>query len=554
MESENYFTKYGDRTSSLVSLYPHFSSFKDSKNEGEIRYSIKNGVVGLANEPLTPEGNKLKIINHFCKNEEFKSKDKLIFPISKQLATTLNQNGFYVWQIGVEPIFNLHEYFSGHIDPLYNVPIAKSLKRRGAKVFELSAEELDKFRDEAEELKKEWLSQKKMAPLEFLNVIDPFSYESYKRFFILKDKEKMAALLTATPIYSEDQVIGYFFNDILRRKNSRSGSAELLIIEAMRMLYQDGILEVRLGACPLAEISSGERNSKELTRIFDKWKWGYNFKSLYQFKMKLGPTSMRPLYLATDRPELGRMLKNVFKLHVSRGFFKIFLLRSWYAYRQNLKLKKSVTSYTLLGKNKELTLAFRLKWTISLFVFFVSIHLLKNTTQVGSRIYDLSAYIPGKVSTLGLWLGPLFHNHSLHLVGDQLSFLVFAGALEYVFGASFILLITAVGLWLSNPMTHFLLAMTLKFTSTYWWQQVLAEKDYGTSNAVFALVGASVFVLKKNSWLLIPFLFHAFFVCIQRESFLAIHHLVGIFLGYVVASLYFVKSASFHPERNLNET
>lgn len=541
MKTTKNFTKYGDRTSSLISMYPHFNSFQDLKNEGEIRYNIKKGVVGLANEPLAPENKKLDIIYNFCTKEEFKNKDKLIFPISKHLATALKENGFFVWQIGVEPIFNLQEYFGSPIDPLYHTPIAKSLKRRGAKAFELSEEELKFFREEVEELKEEWLSRKKMAPLEFLNVIDPFLHEEYKRFFVLKDKGKITALLTATPIYLNDQIIGYFFNDILRRKDARSGSTELLIIEAMRVLYHSGVLEVRLGACPLAEISPNEKHSKELTRIFNKWKLGYNFKSLYQFKTKLNPTSMRPLYLATDRPELSRMLKNVFKLHVSSGFFKNFLTRNWYAYKQNLKLKEIAKPFTVLIEQKTLSLVPRLKWTLSLFTFFVVLHLLKNTTQLAGKIYDMSAYVPGNVTSLGLWVGPVFHNHTLHLIGDQLSFLVFAGALEYTFGASFMLLTTAAGLWLSNPVTHLFLASTLKFSSAHWWQQVLMEKDYGTSNAVFALVGASIFVLKKNTWLFLPFLFHALFVCIQRESFLAIHHLIGILLGYIFASLYFLK-------------
>jgi hypothetical protein len=544
METEKNFRKYGDRTSSLISLYPHFASYRDSGNVGEIRYCEKSNVVGIANEPLAPENKKLNLIFNFFTKLEFQKKDKLIFPITSHLATTLKENGYFVWQIGVEPIFNLDEYFNSTIDPLQNLPIAKSLSRRGVKIEEITEDEIINLREEITELKEEWLSQKKMAPLEFLNVIDPLSHEEYKRFFILKDRNIITAILTASPIYLNEQIVGYFFNDILKRKQARSASSELLIIESMRKLFHEGIIEVRLGMCPLAEINPNEKNANELNSIFNKWKIGYNFKNLYNFKKKLSPTKMRPLYLASDRPEFTRMLKNVFKLHVSTGFFQNLLLRNWYAYKQNLKLKEHIKTKTVLIKNKSLSLLSRTKVTLSLFTFFISMHALKNMTAFGENLYNSSAYIPSKVSPLGLFIGPILHNHALHLIGDQLSFLVFAGILEYTFGITFMLMTTAIGLWLSNPVTHLILASTLKFISNFWWEQVLSEKDYGTSNAVFALVGASLYVLKKNMWLFIPFFFHALFVCFQRESFLAIHHLVGIFLGYSFALIHFSNNNS----------
>ena len=78
METEKYFKKYGDRTSSLISLYPHFNSFISHDGSGEIRYSEKSNVVGIANEPLTEESEKLNIISEFFKQNKFSKKNKLI--------------------------------------------------------------------------------------------------------------------------------------------------------------------------------------------------------------------------------------------------------------------------------------------------------------------------------------------------------------------------------------------------------------------------------------------------------------------------------------------
>ncbi len=541
METQQNYIKYGNRTSSLMTLYPHFSSYRNQQIDGEIRYLEKRNVVGIATEPLAAKEKKKDLILNFLNDDRFLGKSKIIFPISQQLAKELETVGLNVWQIGIEPIFNLKDYFETPIDPLYSTPIAKSLKRRGAQVIELIDSEIELNKALLEEIKEEWLSQKKMDPIEFLNIVSPFEKDEFKRFFVIKDRGTFSAFLTASPIYLNQQVVGYFFNDIIKRKRVRSGTNELLIVEAMRKLHQEGILEVRLGLCPLAEIDPSEPDSELLTKIFNKWKIGYNFKSLYEFKTKLKPTKIRPLYLASNKKNISKVLFDVIKLHATENFFKNFLTRTWYEYKQNLKLKDHVKNFVQPSTGKLTEILYRLKYSISLFTFFIGLHLLKNNTEIGKTWFNASAFIPGQVTLEGLLIGPLFHNHSFHLIGDQLSFIIFAGSLEFVFGPLVMLSVTAIGLWASNPVTHAILASTLKFVSPSWWEKVLIEKDYGTSNAVFALVGTSLYVLKRNSWLFIPFLFHALYVCFQRESFLAIHHLVGIYLGYVAGTWFFTK-------------
>lgn len=101
-------------------------------------------------------------------------------------------------------------------------------------------------------------------------------------------------------------------------------------------------------------------------------------------------------------------------------------------------------------------------------------------------------------------------------------------------------MITALGLWLSNPLTHAFLASNLKFLKPEIYAKMLMEKDYGSSNAVFALIGATIYSLKSKAWLLIPMVFHAMFICFQRESFLSIHHFTGMYLGYAFMNWYYM--------------
>lgn len=533
------FKKYGDRTSSLLTLYPHFQSYQQQNYE--IRYIEKKNLVAIANEPFAPESLRKEAVAQYFRQEKNLKKDQLIFPISERLAGELREEGFNVWQVGAEPIFTLDKFFKEGEDKLSQFPIAKTLKNRGGKVSELTLEQFIERKEEINELREDWLAGRKNSAFEFLNVVDPLEQKEYKRFFILEVRGALMAFMTATPIYMNHQIIGYFFNDILRKQKARSATNELLIIESMKKLHSEGVLEVRLGLAPLARLEKGSRDYKTLNNLFEKWKLGYNFKTLYEFKNKLGPTKWRPIYLASNRKTLSSVLINVMRLHLTPGAFKEFIKRSWYGYKRKMAMKENLKP---LKKEKPAQLTVfkflsRIKYTLSLHVFFMGLHYLKNTNEQVLALFNSSAYIPGKVTAAGLMIGPLFHNHLYHLLGDQLSFVIFAGIIEYTFGPMIMLMITAIGLWLSNPFTKAFLSSTLQFISPGSFQQMLLEKDYGSSNAVFALAGAYLFTLKSKGWLFWPFFFHALYICFQRESFLAIHHFMGIYMGYVFAAIYF---------------
>lgn len=534
------FKNYGDRTNSLISLYPHFSSFSNHKTVGELRYLNKKKIVAVASEPLAPKEQRAQLIFDFFSQKCFEKKSKLAFPLSKELALELQEKGFYAWQIGSEPIFDLKDFFSVPAFVLKNFPSASSLKRRGGKLIEVKGYELDLMMESIEELKEEWLGKKKLAPLGFLNSVDPQRYKELKRYFVLKDREHVTAVLTACPIYDNGQISGYFFNDIFKRTDARNATTELVILESMRILYEEGIREVRLGMSPLALIQEGERDWKILKWIYNKIRLGYNFQNLYYFKNKMKPSRWQPLYIVSDQSDLLSLLKNIVALHVEKGFFWEFFKRNWYASKRSLILREHVAKFKLsqIKPSHFGQLLWRVKWTMLFFVLFVGLHFFKVYTVLGQTIFNSSGYSIADTTWRGLVIAPLFHNHAFHLFGDQVSFLIFGAAIEYFFGSSLFLLMTALGLWISNPLTHAVLWMFLKPFSLIHWTKAIHEIDYGSSNAVFALVGSCLYVLKRNGWLLWPFTFYGTYICLQRESFLAIHHFVAIFLG-ILGSMFF---------------
>lgn len=538
-EREN-FRAFGDRTSSLLSLYPHFESFTPMTTKGNLQYLETHKALIIATEPMTPVQQRASAIKEFFETKDpLSDKRHVIFPISGNLANELKAQNYHVWQVGVEPIFHLSDYFDAPFDILNHFPLARALKKRGGVVKEMAELDSEEIKERLQTITKEWKSHRTSNEFQFLNKVDPFFYEDLKRYFVLEDRQKVVAYLTATPIFLNNNIVGYFFNDIIRGNHVRAGSNELLILEAMRILKDEGIHEVRLGMCPLAEIDPEEKNAKLLTKIFERWQFGYQFKKLYQFKKKFNPTKFEPLYLASSSPKFSHLVSDILHAHYPEKL-SVHLWQSFKrSSKKSLELKPFVEKVTikrpLISVKAFLT---EVPWTLGLATFFIGLHLIKNYSLMGKSLFAASAYIPGSVSALGVMVGPLFHNHGFHLIGDQLSFLVFAGAIEYLFGSWAMLVVASMGLWLSNPLTHWFLSLTVPSTSEAWWHSILQEKDYGSSNAVFALVGAMIFSLKRNLWLVAPFLFHGLYIILQRESLLAFHHFLAMYMGYICMQIY----------------
>jgi hypothetical protein len=113
------------------------------------------------------------------------------------------------------------------------------------------------------------------------------------------------------------------------------------------------------------------------------------------------------------------------------------------------------------------------------------------------------------------------------------SFLFFGALLEMLAGPLFFALATAAGLWLSNPLT---LALASGPLSTLWpegYANFLREVDYGSSNAIYAFVGALAVYVRRPLWLLMPFFLNGIWVCVAKESWLALHHEVALFAGFL---------------------
>lgn len=535
MEEEwNIFMEYGNRTSSFMSMYPGLENIKIENGQAR-GITTRNSIV-LATEPHCNEESRADEIL-MLKNSQ--KKKICLFPIGEKLTEVLEKHDFSAWQIGSEPIFNLDDYFK--TNPLDFLPLGRTLKKRGATLQEVRPSELELIKDKLIQIHEQWKNQKTFE-LGFLNQVDPFFKFELKRCFTLTIRNEIQAFMTAVPFYYGGEILGYYFNDIIRTDKARAGTNELLIVEAMRTLYDEGVSEVRMGMAPLSRIKKKGISSSFLNFIFKHYTFGYNFSGHYQFKNKLRPTRWDDLYLASSESDFIQSLKKAIEAHFPKGLWHLaqsIVAREWGKF---LNIKPDIKNMIRIKKGEDLfftsirTYLRKTRWTHCLMFFFIILHILKINHPFFANLFTQSAYTPAHLTLGGLLLAPLFHNDLFHIFGDQLSFYIFGVFVEIILGVRFFLLLTMAGLFLSNPLTHLIVAPILSFFPDLMQNHFLLEKDYGSSNAVFTLVGGMGGIISSKSWLFIPFLVYAVLIAFSLESFLSIHHIIALYLGYFMVN------------------
>ncbi len=529
------FRSHGDRTSSLAALGPQFSTFVPPDG-GAVRYVDLPGGRAAASEPLCPPDQRAAALAALARE----TRGRLcVMPCGADLARELAALGFSVRQAGSEPVFDLSRCLAP--EPLLQYPLARALARRGGEVREITAQ-VRAGGEEAEALERAarlWQEDKGLD-LGFLTRCAPLEMREEKRYFALAVRGEIQAFLAAAPYCRDGRTLGWYLQDMPRLPQARAGACDLLVLETMRLLRSGGATEARLGLAPLARIARDQPGSRVLSLLFRHWRLGYNFRSLHEFKDKFHPTRWDPLYLASTSDSLARTLADALAAHLPGGLLRALAGRAEQGLEQALRpgVRETLPSPPGALLPKGLAEFFRrTRLTTCSVLFFLGLHALRLAWPPAQALYEASAYAPGAVTWQGLFLGPLFHNHWLHLLGDQLSLYLFGAALEILLGPGPFLLLLGLGLWLSNPLTHGLLALFLPWAAPPAWASTLAETDYGSSNAVFALAGALAGLLRRGSRILAPFALYGLFLCLARESWLALHHLATLAAGLAFGRL-----------------
>jgi lysylphosphatidylglycerol synthetase-like protein (DUF2156 family) len=288
-------TLYGYNAHSLVSIAPGAGTWSMPGIDGAIIYGEFGRVWLAAGDPLAHPDDIKPLVTGFMAAASKAKRIAAFVPATDRFAREAIKLGLTAIKIGAAPYFDLRTW-----DPRGNS--AKHMraglnKALGAGVQVNLVDNLDySIRKETSELCLQWLeSHRAAASFGWLLALDPFASSERKKLFVARDANKrLVGLIAASPIPARD---GWYLEDVVRAPTAPPGTADLLVIEALRHLKNSGAAMATLGTAPLADdgdddisthdhpvIERALRSASRRLRTF------YNFEGLRRFKGRFVPS------------------------------------------------------------------------------------------------------------------------------------------------------------------------------------------------------------------------------------------------------------------------
>ena len=543
--------KYGSNSNSFMTLYPGFHYFfsLDPTKPGVIAYVKLSQSWIAGTEPFTAPENYSSLLNQFAAEAEKNGKTATFIPVGLSGAKKAIDQGYSAILIGSEPIFHLDHYPKTGNTWIDTVPSAKNLDLKGAEVIHLDLKHCTaEIKEELNQVTHEWRESRKMAPLGFLNQVDPWFLSEHKRYFYLESSGRIQAFLAAIPIWSTK---GWYLIDLVRKSDSPAGATELLTLQAMKKLRDGGAEIISLGVSPLSQLEKAQsipfiqENKKIyffLNFLYRKGRHFYNFKPLFEFKQKFCPTENIPIFMIyKNRNNKLNFIKvvNVFQAFLGNGV-GISILIGIRRSLQLLNLSRLITSQlktSVVVRSRPASvkeILFRLKFTISIFSTNLVIYFI--TTDSYGRIfphiekewaYSFGAFLADPIHSL--LLSPFLHWNLIHINFNILTLAIFSGGLEYYIGSRVTAICYLVPMILSNPVTSLIF--------NFFGHTNLFNIDIGASLGVFGCIGAFGFLIRYTAVFLGPLLATIAIQSIGTHDWVNMDHFTAIIFGLILGKL-----------------
>jgi phosphatidylglycerol lysyltransferase len=287
--------KYGYNAHSLVSIAPGANAWTMPGVDGSIVYGEFGRVWLAAGDPIARPEDVQALVRGFLSAAKREKRIAAFVPTTEAFATQAIDLDLSVLKVGAAPYFDLKSW-----DPRGNA--AKKMRAgvnqaiRAGVTIERIEELSESVKLEITRLSLDWLESRRAATsFGWLLAVDPFAQFERKKLFAARDQaEQLIGLLSVSPIPARN---GWYLEDVLRAKNSPSGTSDLLVVETLKYLKAAGAELATLGTTPLTalgkdNLSTGEhlmfaKGLKTLSRRFGAF---YNFEGLRMFKSKFVPT------------------------------------------------------------------------------------------------------------------------------------------------------------------------------------------------------------------------------------------------------------------------
>ena len=275
------------------------------ESRGAVCYVERGNVWLVTGEPLAAEGDLCEITKKFIDYARQNRKLVVILPTSERFARAVAGQNYRIHKIATSPYFDLQKW-DPKGNPAKGLRLGLNRARRAGVSVERVIDITPAFQDEVDELSATWLSGRSAGvSFGWLFRLAPFQNADAKRYFAARDAEgQLVGLLAASPIPARD---GWYLEDVLRRADAPTGTADLLVFEALRGLAAEGAKLATLGTVPLSEIGGDELSSKGylldpvLNFTRRNLKPIYNIEGLRCFKSKFVPSWWENEYVVVSK-------------------------------------------------------------------------------------------------------------------------------------------------------------------------------------------------------------------------------------------------------------
>lgn len=297
---------YGYNAHSLVSIAPGARLWSCPETQGAITYNEYGKVWLVPGDPLVSPDKVGELARRFVEAAQAEGRIVTFMPATERFALAAASLDMRALKISAAPYFDLTTWGPRGDKAKKARAGVNQARRAGVRVTQVRSVD-QKLKRETASLSRSWLKARRCAmKLGWLFALDPLHHAERKKFFTARDAGgRLVGFLAASPIPARE---GWYLEDVLRLPDAPSGTADLLVVEALSALKREGAKLATLGTSPLATEGSVDPrvdNNESVARVV-RWITGrfaviYNFEGLRRFKSKFAPSWWESEYILFPR-------------------------------------------------------------------------------------------------------------------------------------------------------------------------------------------------------------------------------------------------------------
>ena len=295
-------SQYGYNAHSLVSIAPGASAWTMPGIDGAIVYGEFGRVWLAAGDPMAKPEDVMLLVKGFMLAAARAKRIAAFVPTTEHFARQAVPLGLSVIKIGAAPYFDLKTW-SPRGNRGKKLRAGVNQATRAGVTVELIEDFDEKFKSETAQLCLRWLKSRPAGTtFGWLLALDPFLRCERKKLFAARDADaRLVGLLAVSPMPARDC---WYLEDVVRDIQAPPGTADILIMEALKRLRDEGAALATLGTAPLAKEGDDDLSTRDhpvieraMRNLSVPFSVFYNFDGIRKFKNKFVPSRWESEYV-----------------------------------------------------------------------------------------------------------------------------------------------------------------------------------------------------------------------------------------------------------------